>query len=147
MEVGCKDTHQGAVAVIGVFKWGYGSESKSVAFWGWVEEQIGGGVQSSKLVMARGNGVCAVDKRRSISVNSTKGITAAVICAYRDPQTPSTGLRRIAAVGPRDARPVNSSADGSSQLAGRVSGSRGAERPCVVQSGAQASSTVKPEKR
>ena len=133
--------------MIGVFNWGYGSESKSVAFWGWVEEEIGGGVLSSKLVMARGNGVCAVDKRRYISVDSTKGIAATVICAIRDPQTISMGVRRIAAVGPRDARPVNSRTDGLSQITGRVSGYRGAERSCVVQSGAQASSTVKPEKR
>lgn len=116
--MGCKDTHQGADVMIGVFKWGYGSGGKSIAFWGWVEEPVGGWGQISKLVFKRASAVCAVADRGPLSVTGTNRITARATGADRGFQRFSTSTWKTAGISAGDGRPSYCRVEGSTKNTG-----------------------------
>lgn len=131
----------------GVFNWGYGSVGKGIAFWGWVEEEAGGGGHISKLVMALGSGICAVEKRRPVPVNRTPGIVALVMRERTVARAFSMDIRKRAVFSPTGARPVKCSSDGPLKTVASVSGEALAGRQSVVRSGASPGVIVKPETR
>ncbi len=131
----------------GVFNWGYGSGGKSIAFWGWVEEEAGGGGHISKLVMASGSGVCAVEKMRSTSINRTPGIIEPAMSERIGVQAFSMDRRKRAVFSPAGARPVKCSSDGPLKIVTGVSGDALSKRPCVAHSGVSPNGIVKPETR
>ncbi len=144
--MGCKDTHQGVDVMIGVFKWGNGSGGKSLAFWGWVEESVGGLGQISKLVLKRGSDVCAADDRRPLSVFGATGITAKVTCADRGFQRFSASTGRKAGISAGDGAPGCQRVEGSVKNTGRAAKDGVYGRSIVVSTGAGASTIVAPEK-
>lgn len=131
----------------GVFNWGYGGGGKGIAFWGWVEEEAGGGGWISKVVTVSGGGICAVEKRRSVSVNRTPGIIEAVLSERIGAQAFSLDRRKRAVFSRAGARPVKGSSDGPLKNVTSVSGDALAERQRVVHSGMPPNIIVKPETR
>lgn len=131
----------------GVFNWGYGSGGKGIAFWGWVEEEAGGGGHISKLVMALGSGICAVERRRPVPVNRTAGTVEPVMRERTVARAFSTDRRKRAVFSPAGARPVKCSCDGPLKTVTSFSGEALAERQSVVRSGASPNVIVKPETR
>lgn len=60
-----------------VFVWGYGCDSKALAFWGWVEE-AGGSGQRAKLAVGGGNLSRVVDNRKPLSMAATGAMPALI---------------------------------------------------------------------
>lgn len=147
MELGFKDTYQGVDSMTGVFNWGYGSGGKGIAFWGWVDEEAGGGGYISKLVMELGSGICAVEKRRPVSVNRTPGIVEPAMSETTGARAFSMDRRKRAVFSPSGARPVKCSSDGPLKTMTSVTGEALVERQRVVRSGASPNVIVKPETR
>lgn len=144
--MGCKDTHQGIDVMIGVFNWGNGSGGKSLAFWGWVEESVGGLGQISKLVLKRGSGVCAVADRGPLSVTGTNGITARVTGADCGFQRFSASTGKAAGISAGDGKSVCYRVEGSMKNTGRAMRNGVYGRSSVARTGEVASTIVTPEK-
>lgn len=139
MEVGPEATHQGAIVVTGAFIWGYGSGSKGVAFWGWIEDSAGGWAEISKLVMERGSGVCAVANRPPQSITGPISITAVVMGAYRGPQRVLVSGGMTAWISDAHGAPRSLRVEGSMKKTGRVTrdavhGRSIVARPCTAAS-------------
>lgn len=143
--MGCKDTHQGADVMIGVFKWGNGSGGKSLAFWGWVEESVGGRGQISKLVFKRAGAVCAVADRGPLSVTGTNRITARVAGADCGFQRFSTSTWKTAWISAGDGRPSYCRVEGPLKNTGRAVRDGASGRTIVALTGEVASTIVTPE--
>lgn len=131
----------------GVFSWGYGSGGKGIAFWGWVEEEAGGGGHISKLVMELGSGICAVEKMRPVPINRTPGIIEPVMSERIGVRAFAMDRRKRAVFSPASAGPVKCSSDGPLKTVTSVSGDALAERQRVVRSGVSPNVIVKPETR
>lgn len=144
--MGCKDTHQGVDVMIGVFKWGNGSGGKSLAFWGWVEESVGGWGQISKLVLKRASDVCAADDRRPLPVTGTTGITATVMGADRGFQRFSARTGKKVGISAGDGPSGCHRVEGSMENTGRAAKDGVYGRSIVARTGAGASTIVTPEK-
>lgn len=143
--MGCKDTHQGADVMIGVFKWGNGSGGKSLAFWGWVEESVGGWGQISKLVAERTSAVCAVVGRAPLPVTVTAGLTARVMGADCGVQRFLASTGKTAGISAGDVRPVCCSVAGLMKNTGRAVRDGASGRTIVARTGEVASTIVTPE--
>lgn len=144
--MGCKDTHQGADVMIGVFKWGNGSGGKSLAFWGWVEESVGGWGQISKLVAKRASAVCAVADRGPLYVSGTNRITARVMGADCGVQRFLAGTGKAAGISIRDGKPGCYRVDGLMKNTGRAAKVGVCGRSIVARTGKVAGAIVTPDK-
>lgn len=132
--------------MIGIFKWGYGSNGKSLAFWGWVEESVGGWGQISKLVAKRASGVCAVVDRGPQSVTGTAGLTARVMGADCGVQRFLASTGKTAGISVGEGRPGYCSVEGSTKNTGRAVRDGASGRTIVARTGKVASTIVTPEK-
>lgn len=131
--------------MIGVFKWGYGSNSKSLAFWGWVEESVGGWGQISKLVAKRASAVCAVDDRGPLSVTLTTGLTTRVMGADSGFQRFSASTGNTAWISIRDGKPDCCTGEGLMKNTGRAVKDGVYGGSVVARTGEAANTIVTPE--